>query len=145
MRLRLKYFCFARNVSFDLIIYAQVGLTLLLFIIFYIVFHGMRTTQAQQYQFRHHLTSAHQYPRTSNSSVSNTLHIRSAVSTESHIRFSASTARHIRSSVSITHRLCSAKSSKCRRAPRPATMDFDGQVLAALWSIVGFYLGVMKN
>ena len=37
-------------------------LTLFVLMIFYVVFHGMRTTQARHYQFRHHLTSAQQYP-----------------------------------------------------------------------------------
>ena len=64
MQLRLKN-CFALNVGADVVIHAQLEPTPLAFTIFCVVFSDMRTTQARHYQFRRHLTSAHQYPRTS--------------------------------------------------------------------------------
>ena len=96
--------------------------------------------------------SRHAYGQSARLSVSTSPHICSSVSADTshqfrtpHIRSAVSTASHIRSSVSITRqirfvseaaKLFSEKVSECRRAPRPATMGFDGQELAPRWSIV---------
>ena len=64
MRLRLKYVCFALNVSFDVVFYAKLGLNTLSVDVFFVSwFHSMCTTQAPTL------------------SVSTSPHIRSSVST----------------------------------------------------------------
>ena len=139
MRLRLKICLLCTKcVSFHVVIHAKLRLTVLVSTICFVsCFMACVPTQVRHDQFPQHLTFAYQRPRTfdplfrfEHTSFCSAIFDR----TSQPILSVDNTSRPLVSEAA--NLFCPWSCQKSRRAPRPATMGFDGQELATRWSIV---------